>query len=158
MGLSGIKKETLERGFLYVSDVPLSLVAFDTYHIVDFSKEAYLEQLLVDNPYVLEKGDLKLLARHRKSPAGEIDLIFRQGKQSIVIVEVKNEELHDSGTIQLKDYLNWAEKEYTDKSVLGVLVCKSASRRQRDVISQDRKKGFNIESRTYECGLRLIYN
>lgn len=155
---SGIDGKRLQRGFAYVFDIPSSLIAFDTFHIVDFSKEVYLEQLLIDNPHVLNMHDLKLLARQKTTPKGKIDLIFKQGKQNIVIVEVKNEKLDDSGIIQLKDYLGWAEKEYAGKNILGILVCKSVSRRQKDVISRDRKNGCNIEARTYQCGLRLICN
>lgn len=158
VGRSEIDHSTLQKGFAYVFDVPSSLIAFDTFHIVDFSKEDYLEQLLIDNPHVLNMPNLKLIARQKNTPKGKIDLIFKQGKQNIVIVEVKNEELDDSGIIQLKDYLGWAEKEYTGKNIIGILICKSVSRRQKDVISQDRKNGCNIEARTYECGLRLIYN
>jgi len=154
---SKIKKETLERGFAYVFDIPSDLIAFDTHHIVDFSKEIYLEQLLADNPHVFNKGNLKLLVRQKNTPKGKIDLIFTQGRQGIVVVEVKNEKLDDSGIIQLEDYLNWAEKEYPRRNVSGILVCQSVSRRQRDVISRHRKNGCNIEVRTYECGLRLIY-
>lgn len=155
---SQIDSATLQRGFAYVFDIPSVQIAFDTFHIVDFSKEIHLEQLLADNPDVFEKGELKLIGRHKKVPCGELDLLFSRGKREIIVVEVKNEKLSDSGLIQIEDYLNWAKKKYVNRDVSGIIVCQSASRRQKNVILRRNKKETKIEIRTYECGLRLVHN
>ena len=115
--------------------------------------EKDLEELIATEPDLLGLGPLQLLDRQKTMESGRLDLLFARKDGTLVMVELKKRTLQDGDLVQLKGYM--AAKEFEGKAVKGILVCSDTTERQRYALRLDRKHGYDIEVRTYDCEFRL---
>ena len=84
--------------------------------------EKDLENFIEKNPSLIGKS-LSLERRQLDTPRGRIDLLFKDKKGNLIVVELKLNKIGRSAIDQLRRYMDWVENE-TKKDVTGVIVCK----------------------------------
>jgi len=84
--------------------------------------EKDLENFIEKNPSLIGKS-LSLERRQLDTPRGRIDLLFKDEKGNLIVVELKLNKIGRSAIDQLRRYMDWVENE-TKKDVTGVIVCK----------------------------------
>ena len=84
--------------------------------------ERDLENFIEKNPSLIGES-LRLERRQLDTPAGRIDLLFKDKKGDLIVVELKLNRIGRDAIKQLRRYMKWVKKE-TQKDVTGVIVCK----------------------------------
>jgi len=82
--------------------------------------EKDLENFIEKNPSLIGKS-LSLERRQLDTPRGRIDLLFKDEKGNLIVVELKLNKIGRSAIDQLRRYMDWVENE-TKKDVTGVIV------------------------------------
>lgn len=84
--------------------------------------EKDLENFIEKNPSLIGKS-LRLDKRQFDTPVGRIDLILKDEKENLVVVELKLNRIGREAINQLRKYMVHMEKE-TEKDVKGIIICK----------------------------------
>lgn len=107
-----LELEKLSKGIVEKAEVPKE-------EYVSVSLEEDLRKYLARCPEVLEKG-LELV-EDRSTPAGQLDLLFRDEKGDYVVVETKRRSSSDAVVGQLLRYIAGVREKY-GKNVRGIIV------------------------------------
>ena len=84
--------------------------------------EKDLENFIEKNPNLISES-LRLEKRQLDTQVGRIDLLFKDKKGDLIVVELKLNRIGRDAVNQLKRYMKWIKDE-TQKDVTGIIVCK----------------------------------
>lgn len=84
--------------------------------------EKDLENFIEKNPCLIGES-LKSDKRQFDTPVGRIDLLFKNEKDNLIVVELKINSIGRNAIYQLRRYMKYIENE-TKKDVTGIIVCK----------------------------------
>jgi len=84
--------------------------------------EKDLENFIEKDPSLIGES-MELVKRQLDTPAGRIDLLFKDKNGNLIVVELKLNRIGRVAINQLRRYMKWVKKE-TKKNVTGIIVCK----------------------------------
>lgn len=99
--------------------------------------EKDIEELLFRFPEILEKG-LKVLSRQESLPTGRVDLLLKDNRGEIILLEIKEGFPRDSVITQVLSYKNDVEKKYPGKKVKCAILCQDCSKRVQNAAKNGR--------------------
>jgi len=111
--------------------------------------EKDIEGFIEKNPRLIGES-LKLKKRQLDTPVGRIDLLFKDKKGNLTVVELKLNKIGRDAINQLRRYMDWVKKE-TKKEVTGVIVCKGVM----PAFEEDFEKLKNIKILCYGWQLKV---
>ena len=101
---------------------------------IDQIQERDLENYLTKEIHVLGKG-LTVVKRQMATPQGRLDILLKDRKGSLIVVELKLDLIGRDAIWQLKRYMRFV-RENMDKRVRGIIVCKGVHRAFEEDISK----------------------
>jgi RecB family endonuclease NucS len=137
-------KEKIEVDFFRV-DFANSLELTDDKQISVYGSEKDLSNLLLQDLNLIEKG-LTPLKQESASSKGRMDILARDNKGRLVVIELKRRRAEFSAVTQLKRYVEEMEKRKNEK-VRGVLCAPGISKNALNMLE---KMGLEFSNLSYE--------
>jgi len=99
--------------------------------------EKDIEDYIARNPRLIGKG-LTLAERQLPIAVGRLDLLFKDRKGNLVVVEVKSNRIGRQGLHQIQNYIHDLRKQ-TKKKVTGIIVCSGVMPAYEDDLRKQKK-------------------
>jgi RecB family endonuclease NucS len=136
--------EKIEVDF-YNVDFASSFELIDDKQISVYGSEKDLSNLLLQDLNLIEKG-LTPLKQESSSPKGRMDILARDEKGRLVVIELKRRRAEFSAVTQLKRYVEEMEKR-KNENVRGVLCAPGISKNALNMLE---KMGLEFSNLSYE--------